>query len=131
MRGILVTLDSGILFGFDSYALRTAARSNLSDLGRVLAEDSDDYELLVAGHTDNSGAEAYNQTLSERRAAAASDHLATHGIARTQIRTQGLGEMEPMASNETPSGQEVNRRVEVAIFASAEYRDEAARQARN
>ena len=130
-EGILVTFDSGILFGFDSYALRTAARSNLSDLGRVLAEDSDDYELLVAGHTDNSGAEAYNQTLSERRAAAASDHLATHGIARTQIRTQGLGEMEPMASNETPSGQEVNRRVEVAIFASAEYRDEAARQARN
>ncbi len=130
-EGILVTFDSGILFGFDSFALRPQARSNLGDLAGVLAEDSDDYELLVAGHTDNSGAESYNQTLSERRASAASDYLATHGIPHTQIRTQGLGEMEPMASNETPSGQETNRRVEVAIFASAEYRDEAIRQARN
>ena len=130
-EGILVTFDSGILFGFDSSALRAQARNNLSDLARVLAEDSDDYELLVAGHTDDSGAEAYNQTLSERRASAASDYLATQGIPGTQIRVQGLGEMEPLASNETPSGQEANRRVEVAIFASAEYRDEAIQQARN
>ena len=130
-EGILVTFDSGILFGFDSSSLQAQARNNLSDLARVLAEDSDDYELLVAGHTDDSWAEAYNQTLSERRAAAASEYLATQGIPGTQIRVQGLGEMEPVASNETPSGQVANRRVEVAIFASAEYRDEAIRQARN
>ena len=130
-EGILVTFDSGILFGFDSSSLRAQARNNLSDLARVLAEDSGDYELLVAGHTDSSGAEAYNQALSERRASAASEFLATQGIHGTQIRTQGLGEMEPVASNETPAGQEVNRRVEIAIFASAQYRDEAIRQARN
>ncbi len=130
-EGILVTFDSGILFGFDSSALRAQARNNLSDLARVLAEDSGDYELLVAGHTDDSGAEAYNQTLSERRASAASDYLGTQGIPGTQLRIQGLGEMEPVASNETPSGQEANRRVEIAIFASAEYRDEAIQQARN
>jgi outer membrane protein OmpA-like peptidoglycan-associated protein len=130
-EGILVTFDSGILFGFDSSDLRAQARNNLGDLARVLAEDSDDYELLVAGHTDGSGAEAYNQTLSERRASAASDHLATQGIPSTQIRIQGLGETEPVASNETTSGQEANRRVEVAIFASAEYRNEAIRQTRN
>ena len=94
-EGILVTFDSGILFGFDSSDLRAQARNNLGDLARVLAEDSDDYELLVAGHTDASGAEAYNQTLSERRASAASDHLATQGIPSTQIRIQGLGETEP------------------------------------
>ena len=109
-EGILVTFDSGILFGFDSSTLRAQARNNLSDLARVLADDSDDYELLVAGHTDDSGAEAYNQTLSERRASAASDFLATRGIAETQIRVQGLGEMEPVSSNETPAGQEANRR---------------------
>ncbi len=130
-EGILVTFDSGILFGFDSSNLRAQSRNNLSDLARVLAEDSDDYELLVAGHTDASGADAYNQTLSERRASAASDFLATQGIPATQLRIQGLGEMEPVASNETPAGQEANRRVEVAIFASAEYREEAVRQARN
>ena len=130
-EGILVTFDSGILFGFDSSSLQAAARTNLSDLARVLAEDSDDYELLVAGHTDDSGAEGYNQRLSERRASAASDFLATQGIPGAQIRIQGLGEMEPVASNETTAGQEANRRVEVAIYASAEYRDEAIRQARN
>jgi outer membrane protein OmpA-like peptidoglycan-associated protein len=130
-EGILVTFDSGILFGFDSATLQETARANLQDLARVLAEDSDDYELLVAGHTDSSGAEAYNQTLSERRASAASDFLGRQGISRAQIRTQGLGEMEPVTSNETPAGQEANRRVEVAIFASAEYRDEAVQQARN
>ncbi len=130
-EGILVTFDSGILFGFDSSTLRAQARNNLSDLARVLADDSGDYELLVAGHTDNSGAEAYNQTLSERRASAASDFLATQGISGSQIRIQGLGEMEPVTSNETSAGQEANRRVEIAIFASAEYRDEAIRQARN
>ncbi len=130
-EGILVTFDSGILFGFDSSRLQGAARNNLGDLARVLAEDSDDYELLVAGHTDNTGSESYNQTLSDRRASAASDFLATQGIPSRQIRVQGLGEMEPVASNETSAGQEANRRVEVAIFASAEYRDEAIRQARN
>ena len=130
-EGILVTFDSGILFGFDSSRLRAEARNNLSDLARVLADDSDDYELLVAGHTDDSGAEVYNQTLSERRASAASDFLATQGLPAAQIRIQGLGEMEPVASNETTAGQEANRRVEVAIYASAEFRDEAIRQARD
>ncbi len=130
-EGILVTFDSGILFGFDSSSLQAAARNNLGNLAHVLAEDSDDYELLVAGHTDDSGAEAYNQRLSERRASAASDYLSTQGIPAAHIRIQGLGEMEPVASNETSAGQEANRRVEVAIYASAEYRDEAIRQARN
>ena len=130
-EGILVTFDSGILFGFDSSILQSAARDNLTDLARVLATDSDDYDLLVAGHTDSSGSETYNQSLSERRASAASDFLSTQGIPGIRIRGQGLGELEPVASNETPSGQAANRRVEVAIFASAEYRDEAIRQARN
>jgi len=130
-EGILVTFDSGILFGFDSSILQAAARTNLSDLARVLATDSDDYELLVAGHTDSSGSETYNQSLSERRASAASDFLSTQGIPNGQIRIQGLGEIEPLTSNEMPSGQATNRRVEVAIFASTEYRDEAARQARD
>ncbi len=130
-EGILVTFDSGILFGFDSSSLQREARSNLGDLARVLARDSDDYELLVAGHTDNTGSESYNRSLSERRASAASDFLATQGIPDRQIRIEGLGEMEPVASNETQAGQDANRRVEVAIFASAEYRDEAIRQARN
>ena len=128
-EGILVTFDSGILFGFDSSSLRAEARDNLGDLVRVLADDSDDYQLLVAGHTDSLGAEAYNQSLSERRAQGAADFLVNRGMPSGQIRTQGLGETEPVASNETEAGQADNRRVEIAIFASEEFRDEAIRQA--
>ncbi len=79
-EGILVTFGSGILFDFDSSQLQPEARENLSDLARVLSDDLDDYELLVAGHTDSVGAEAYNQSLSERRAQAAADFLTTRGI---------------------------------------------------
>jgi len=128
-EGILVTFDSGILFGFDSSSLKPEARNNLGDLARVLASDSDDYQLLVAGHTDSVGREGYNQSLSERRAQAAADFLLGRGMSSGQVRTQGLGESEPVASNETEAGQEDNRRVEVAIFASEEYRDEAVRRA--
>ena len=122
-EGILVTFDSGILFGFDSSSLKPEARNNLGDLARVLASDSDDYQLLVAGHTDSVGREGYNQSLSERRAQAAADFLLGRGMSSGQVRTQGLGESEPVASNETKAGQGDNRRVEVAIFASEQYRD--------
>ncbi len=122
-EGILVAFDSGILFGFDSSSLKPEARANLGDLARVLADDSGGYQLLVAGHTDSVGREAYNRSLSERRAQAAADFLLGRGMSSGQVRTQGLGESEPVASNETEAGQEDNRRGEVAIFASEEYRD--------
>jgi outer membrane protein OmpA-like peptidoglycan-associated protein len=117
-EGILVTFDSGILFDFDSSTLRPEARENLGALARVLAEDLDDYELMVVGHTDASGADAYNQGLSERRAQAAATFLASRGIPSDATHVEGRGEMEPVASNDTPAGQQQNRRVEVAIFAS-------------
>ena len=128
-EGILVTFDSGILFGFDSSSLKAEARENLGDLARVLADDGDDYQLLVAGHTDSVGRTGYNQSLSERRAQAAANFLTSRGMSSGQVRTQGLGESEPVASNDTEAGQNENRRVEVAIFASAGYRDEAIRRA--
>ena len=73
------------------------------------------------------GAEAYNQGLSERRAQAATDFLTARGIPAELTHVQGLGEMEPVTSNETEAGQQENRRVEVAIFASQEYQEEARR----
>lgn len=127
-EGILVTFDSGILFDFDSSVLRSEARRNLSELADALAGETEDYELLVAGHTDSVGSEAYNERLSERRAGAAADYLLTRGIPADQIRQVGLGETEPLASNETEAGRQENRRVEVAIFASEEYREEMVRR---
>jgi outer membrane protein OmpA-like peptidoglycan-associated protein len=123
-EGILVTFASGILFDFDSSTLRNEARANLEELASALDEEERDYELLVAGHTDSVGTEAYNQSLSERRAAAAASFLVTRGLPSERLRRVGLGESEPVADNDSEIGRQQNRRVEVAIFASEEYREE-------
>ncbi|HSK18039.1 MAG TPA: OmpA family protein [Longimicrobiales bacterium] len=126
-EGVLVTFDSGLLFDFDSSVVKGAARSNLTDLANSLREYPDT-EVLIVGHTDSQGSDSYNQGLSERRAAAAKNFLVTQGVPANRIRTEGLGEMEPVASNDTDAGRAQNRRVEVAIFASEEYREELIRR---
>ena len=120
-EGIQVTFDSGILFDFDSYNLRPVARDHLTNLAASLNEYPDS-EILIVGHTDSSGADDYNQTLSERRADAAGNYLFQAGVRPSRVKTIGLGETEPAGSNETEEGMQQNRRVEVAIFASEEYR---------
>jgi outer membrane protein OmpA-like peptidoglycan-associated protein len=120
-EGIQVTFASGILFDFDAYALRSEARANLGNLAASLNRYPDS-EVLIVGHTDSSGADAYNQTLSERRAGAARDFLLAQGVAAGRIKSMGKGESEPVASNDTPDEMQANRRVEVAIFASEAYR---------
>lgn len=122
-EGILITFDSGILFGFDSSELRAQARENLATLATSLNDMEDDAILMVAGHTDSTGSETYNQALSERRAASAANYLIQQGMDPGKIQTLGLGESEPVASNETDAGQAQNRRVEVAVYASEEYRE--------
>jgi len=126
-EGIHVTFASGLMFDFDSDAIRGAARSNLDALAASLNE-YDNSSLLIAGHTDNVGTESYNLDLSERRAAAAVRYLRNQGV-DGEISTLGLGEMEPLVTNETDYGRQQNRRVEVAIYASEEARREAIRQA--
>lgn len=123
-EGILVTFDSGILFDFDSADLRPEARANLTELSDALAQESGDYSVLVVGHTDSVGRESYNLQLSERRASAAANYLAGRGISPSRIQTEGMGETEPVATNETEAGRQENRRVEVAIYASEDYRDQ-------
>jgi outer membrane protein OmpA-like peptidoglycan-associated protein len=126
-EGIQVTFDSGILFDFDSSNLRPEARSNL----RELASSLNTYEgtrVLVVGHTDSMGTDAYNQGLSQRRATAAKVYLMDLGIAGHRIDAVGRGESEPVATNETDAGRQENRRVEVAIFASEELQEEMIRR---
>jgi len=120
-EGIQVTFDSGLLFDFDSYALRPEAQEHLTSLAASLNEYPES-ELLIVGHTDSSGEEEYNQALSEDRAEAAGNFLMRGGVLPSRVRTMGLGETEPVTSNDTEDGMQQNRRVEVAIFASEEYR---------
>ncbi|HSR41059.1 MAG TPA: OmpA family protein [Longimicrobiales bacterium] len=122
-EGIQITFDSGILFEFDSSELKDAARANLGELSQSLNE-YENYDVLVVGHTDSRGSDDYNLSLSRRRAQAAATYLQSRGIATDRIHVEGLGETEPVASNETDAGRQLNRRVEVAIYASEEYREQ-------
>lgn len=116
-EGILITFDSGLLFDFDSYALRSTTRENLNDLSKTLAKYKDT-NILVQGHTDNTGTEEHNQTLSDNRAKAVSDYLLQRKITPERLSTEGFGESEPIASNDSAAGRQQNRRVEVAIYAN-------------
>lgn len=119
-EGIAVSFDSGLLFDFDSAQLRDEAKENLEQLAEIMGED-DNTELLIVGHTDSVGEESYNQNLSERRADSAADYIISQGIGAVRIDTEGRGESEPIADNDTEAGRQENRRVEVAIYASEEY----------
>jgi outer membrane protein OmpA-like peptidoglycan-associated protein len=83
---------------------------------------------MIAGHTDAIGTSLYNQGLSDRRAEAAAQYLSQQGVDR-HIATVGLGEREPVASNETDTGRQQNRRIEIAIYASAALQEDARREA--
>ena len=125
-EGIQVTFESGLLFDFDSDDLRSEARRNLDELANSLTE-YDNSNLLVVGHTDNVGTESYNYGLSERRAEAAARYLSSRGVVRMD--TRGRGENEPVATNDSDSGRQKNRRVEIAIYASDEARERARQEA--
>jgi outer membrane protein OmpA-like peptidoglycan-associated protein len=122
-EGIVVTFDTGILFGFDSSDLQSEARSNLQQLAANLnAHERTD--VLIIGHTDGTGSESYNQALSERRARSAASYVQSQGVAAERVSIRGMGETDPVATNDTDEGRTLNRRVEVVIYADQEWRQE-------
>ncbi len=123
-EGIKITFDSGILFETNSSDLQPAAKANIESLSRILNKYPDT-NILIEGDTDNEGTEEYNQKLSERRAQSVADYQKGQGVAGSRISTVGLGEMRPVASNNTIEGRQQNRRVEVAIFANNKMKDAA------
>ena len=118
---------SGLLFDFDSEVVRGNARSNLNQLASSL-DKYPNTSLLIVGHTDAVGAAEYNRDLSTRRSEAAAHYLTGAGVTRP-IATRGLGETEPVATNDTEAGRQHNRRVEVAIYASEAFAREAQQKA--
>ena len=122
-EGIEVTFDSGLLFDFDSDRIKPEAAKNLQELAKSLNKFGNS-NLMIVGHTDSQGEDAYNMALSVRRANAASAYLQSQGVPASRISTAGRGESEPVASNDTDAGRQQNRRVEVAIYASPEYREQ-------
>ena len=120
-EGITVTFASGLLYDFDSDVIRAEAASNLRNLAASLGKYPNT-DLLIVGHTDAVGTGEYNQALAERRAVAAANYLTAQGVNSGRLRAVGRGETEPIAANDTERGRQLNRRVEVAIYANAQTR---------
>jgi len=125
-EGIALKFDSGLLFEFDSSTLQPNAKTNIYKLADILKKYPDS-NILIAGHTDSDGTEQYNQSLSERRAQAVSDYTKLQGVDPSRLSIIGLGENEPIATNETVEGKQLNRRVEIAIFANEDLKAAAER----
>ena len=122
-EGIAVTFASGILFPFNSTEILPAGKTNLQELANSLQKYPNS-DVLIVGHTDSVGTDAYNLDLSQRRAQAAAAYLQSVGVPANRLRTVGRGEAEPIQSNDTEEGRARNRRVEVAIYASEAYRNQ-------
>ncbi len=107
-----VVIQADALFDFDKSVLRPDGKKSIDDAMAKLA--GVDLELVIAtGHTDSVGADAYNQRLSERRAAAVKDYLVSKGVAGSKVTTIGKGEAQPVATNKTAEGRQKNRRVDI------------------
>jgi outer membrane protein OmpA-like peptidoglycan-associated protein len=125
-EGIKITFASGILFNTNSAELQDASISDINTLAATLKKYGDT-NVIVEGHTDNTGTDAINQPLSERRAKSVANQLLAQGVEPSRITTQGFGSSVPVADNTTAAGKQANRRVEIAIFANEKLKKAAER----
>jgi outer membrane protein OmpA-like peptidoglycan-associated protein len=113
-----VTVRNEILFDFDSAALRSSSRDELREMAEVFNRYNDT-TIAVQGHTDSKGSAAYNERLSERRADAVSNYLENLGVRGSRLDASGYGESRPKSGNDTASGRQRNRRVELFVRANS------------
>jgi OOP family OmpA-OmpF porin len=112
---VITLSDAGdVLFAFNKSDLTPAARGQLDALMSKL-QSADVVSVKVIGHTDSVGSDAYNQALSERRASSVAAYLLSQGLAPNKLTSEGKGESQPVADNETDEGRAKNRRVELHV----------------
>ncbi len=116
-EGIKITFESGILFDVDKATLKSISKENLSKLAEILNK-YEETNILLEGHTDNTGSEEYNLELSKKRAQSVSNYLATNNVNPVRFTIMGYGESQPVATNDTSEGRQQNRRVDIAIMAN-------------
>jgi outer membrane protein OmpA-like peptidoglycan-associated protein len=115
-RGLMTTVPGELLFGVGSDEVEADAYGTLVKLGELIRL-YDNRQVLIIGHTDADGNDAYNKELSERRAQLVKQILVENfNLAADRFSTAGVGETRPIASNATPQGRRANRRVEVLIL---------------
>ncbi|RON29004.1 OmpA family protein [Pseudomonas lini] len=110
----VITLNGNVLFAYNQSDLMPEARSELDSLMAKL-QNADVVSVKVIGHTDSQGSDAYNQKLSERRASSVAAYLLSQGLAPNKLTSEGRGESQPVADNDTEEGRAQNRRVELHV----------------
>ncbi len=113
-----VTVKNDVLFDYNSAGLRSASRASLREMANVF-QQYPNTTLAVEGFTDSTGTAAYNERLSERRASSVASYLENLGVRGSRVETIGYGESRPRATNNTASGRQLNRRVEIHVRANA------------
>ncbi len=116
-RGLIVNMND-VLFATDQATLKPTAKMRLAKVAGII-EAYPDLKLQIEGFTDSTGSEQYNQELSERRAAAVRDFLISEGVNVNNVTAQGFGPADPIASNSTPQGRQLNRRVDLVVNGEA------------
>ncbi len=134
-EAIVVTFDEnkggGIYFDTNKYNINSTSKETLNKLAGVFNEYPDT-KILVVGHTDSTGDDAYNMTLSKNRAYAVNNYFKnTNGIQSSRLNVNWFGESKPMANNGTASGRAKNRRVNIVIVANNKMKADARRQTGN
>ena len=114
--GIQIDLDAAVLFDFDKYELLPASKSELDKVLTQIKKYSPS-KIFIEGHTDNTGTEAYNQTLSEKRAFEVKSYILSRSSSyKAKARSKGYGSALPVAANDTKEGQAKNRRVSIILI---------------
>jgi outer membrane protein OmpA-like peptidoglycan-associated protein len=112
-RGLIVNM-SGVWFDTGKDTLKPGAREKLAKIAAILSAHPN-LKVEIEGHTDSTGSHALNEVLSEHRADAVRDFLAVQGVNPSSIVARGMGETQPVASNDTAAGRQLNRRVEMVV----------------
>lgn len=123
-EGINLTFNSGLLFKINSADLSDDAKQELKKVGGILAK-YEDTQILLEGHTDDTGSDDLNMKLSERRAKAVSSYLESENIPSSRLKTKWYGEAQPKYPNDSEANRVKNRRVELAIYANDDMKKDA------
>jgi outer membrane protein OmpA-like peptidoglycan-associated protein len=116
-RGLIVNM-SDVLFDTGAFTLRSGAREKLSKVAGILLAYPG-LNIEVAGHTDNVGGDEYNQNLSDQRAESVRAYLVAQGVLTGSVTAKGFGKTQPVGTNDTPEGRQINRRVELVVSGEA------------
>jgi outer membrane protein OmpA-like peptidoglycan-associated protein len=123
-EGINMTFESALMFKINSSDISEAYKSDLSSAAEVFVKYPET-NIIIEGHTDNSGSADLNMALSEQRAKAVSAYLISKGVAESRLTTKWYGETQPKYPNDTEQNRQKNRRVELGIIAADEMKEHA------